>query len=261
MNKRSKSNFRMSLQTAVLYAEVYLKDMLTNIANIFALCILYYRGPSTAVLLASPLGVPLYKRLDFSVIPSIVVTEYDRPGMELPERPEHRAYPPNKQDLTAASELYYKCSGMRRDGLLQAIYKRDGICAVLKRNSDMVAAAWGRRTAPLGKEKVRYVFIGPVVACSADLAVIVTAEVLRMEMESRTGCERGEMPLKATVLGLSKDGNEGSRLALEGVGFVRNYDLPYMRRCLGDCGEDSGDVVDFMGAGPGYFAVAGWDLG
>lgn len=224
------------------------------------------RGPSDVVLLATPVGLSMYGRLGFLAVDSIVATEYERPAIPLPDIPQDDAVVVSaanlswEPDFVKALQLDYECTGLRRSALLKAIFERDRICAVVKVDSEVTAAAWGRRTAPLGPENQPYLFIGPVIAKFPRDAIRVTAEVLRMERRSRKSANR-DLCLRATVISLFKDKREASRRAFETLGFQKEYDMAYMVKRIRDNDSDAKSSLDLTKASSDYYALAGWDLG
>lgn len=210
--------------------------------------------------MASRLGVNLYKRLGFESQNSIAISVYERneqpppkPCSLTPRFPDHTLH-------KAAIKLDEESIGINRSSLLNCIYKRDRLCAVLTLNKQVVAAAWGRLSNPV-KNGMEELHVGPVVAKSPDFAESVVAELLRMEYrKGQCPDDENESCRFSTVLVVEKGGVLRSRHVFEALGYVKGADLPYMAKRITSHSCTGLSTLDLTGATSQYYAMAGWDI-
>ncbi|CDF37792.1 unnamed protein product [Chondrus crispus] len=217
------------------------------------------KSRSSVVLTSTDLGMGMYSRLGFKVVPSIKIVMYARPPTVAPTRSSLKPRVPSKAEHEEAIKFDEKSNGASRASMLRSIYKQYGMCAVLKSGSSIVAVAWGRYLASPTKDHQPELQIGPVVAKKSEYAASVTGELLRMDQGGRSA-KKG-MCGSAMVLSVQRgnDSKPGMR-AFESVGFMKMGEMPYMRKTLGRSSSSSDSKLDLVRASSSYHAMAWWDL-
>lgn len=211
-------------------------------------------------MVASRLGENLYRRLGFESQNTVAISVYERSEQPppLPVSPTSRF--PDQTLHKAAVKLDEECIGINRGSLLNSIYKRDKLCAVLTVKDQVVAAAWGRLSNPV-KNGIEELHIGPVVAKSPEYATSVVAELLRMELwKGHCPSKENENCRFSTVLVVEKGNTKRGKEVFEALGYVKGADLPYMAKRITSYPRTSLPTLDVAGASSQYYAMAGWDI-
>lgn len=211
-------------------------------------------------MIASSLGANLYPRLGFIPRTDITVFIYERPSLPTPPPSSLRPVLPDHADHTAAIKLDEQATGLNRASYLNALFKQDNLCAVVKIDAQVVAAAWARLSTLLPNETVAEIFIGPVVAKSPDFAVSVTAELLRLEYQRRVGSDKTADNRRSTVLVLDKDAVENRGRVFESLGYVKRAQLPFMTKQVRSESNCGALTVDLDGANSQYYATSAYDM-
>lgn len=210
------------------------------------------------VLLASKLGEGVYRRLGFTDVDNVKVSFYQRPALPPPSRASSTPSFPNEQEHEDAIRLEQEAGGVFRGPLLNALFKKDRTCAILKSKSSVVAVAWGRYLGPTPTTNVPTLHIGPVVAPSPDFAISVIAELLRMDHAANA--DERDTCLPASALVVYRENNEASKLAFESLGFVEAAPVPYMQKSVVLDAKASPSSVDLAIGNEQYFAATWWDI-
>lgn len=216
------------------------------------------RARPNIVLLASKLGEGVYRRLGFVDVDNLKFSFYQRPALPPPSRASSTPSLPNEQEHEDAIKLEQEAGGVYRGPLLNAIFEKDRRCAILKSESSVVAAAWGRYMAPTPTTNVPTLQIGPVVAKSPDFATSVIAELLRMDHAANADSRDTCIPAAALVVRRGK--SEASRVAFKSLGFVEVAPVPYLQKSVVPDAEASRSSLDIAVGNEQYYAVTWWDF-
>lgn len=211
------------------------------------------------VLLASPLGEGVYRRVGFTNVKDIGVSYRQRLAQPPPTTTTTTAWIPTALEHEDAILLEEEIGGSFRGEFLRMLFEKDHLCAVAKTGSNIAAVAWGRYKGQTPSTGEVNLHVGPVVARTPDLAKSVVAEILRMDAASHSGhsasCSR------ATVLSMRIRGNETGQRMFQSLGFEKVFDPPYMQKAVADESNSSPSGVDLACADADYYATTWWDMG
>lgn len=159
---------------------------------------------------------------------------------------------PSDAELNAAIALdAAACPRAGREELLEAMMRGGAMCAVVRRDGVVAAAAWGREMGRDGSGG-RGLFLGPVVAATSQLAECVVEHVFRQFADFVDG-----VPFDISVLALRNGGGGSAPHLFESFGFVEQFDMPYMFKSL----MEGTQSAAYPPPASQYFSLAGYSLG
>lgn len=216
------------------------------------------RVRSHVVLIASKLGESVYRRLGFKDVPNITISYYKRPALPAPSHSRLRPRVPSEKEHEEAIRLEEQVGGAYRGELLNALFKKDRLCVVLKSGGSLMAAAWARYMDCQLSTNLPSLHIGPVVAKTSAFAESVISEVLRIHQAASTLGQNRCMESTALVVRVGE--NHAAEGCFESLGFEKLCGAPYLQKGLTAEADPSPSFVDIATANEQYFATTWWDI-